>query len=428
MFNYYYRIIKTKVYNMNEYITYKTCRVCGSSNLQLILDLGKQPLANNYLVRPTQPEAFYPLRLFCCRDCGLLQLVDIVDPKILFKNYTYYTGFSSNTMKEHFSKLASSIETDFKLTSKDIVVDIGGNDGTFLECLNVPKKINIEPSDKHSYISYRKGIHTYPDFFSSEIARKVVDEQGKAKVITAMNVMAHLDNLHDFMAGIRHLLKYDGIFIAEVHHGLKLLQELEWTNIYHEHLSYFTLAPLNILAYQFGLNIFKVEEIPTQGGSIRVYFGNTAFTGTGYNEVIRKEYNANLYQPTTGLNFTTEVNKNVEELMALLRRLKQQNNRITGYGCPAKTSVLTNYAVLGTSFLDYITDTTPAKQNTYSPGMHIPIISPDKSLKPDYALVFAWNYIDEIVKKEQEYLNDGGKFIVPCPKVRIISKENLYEI
>lgn len=404
------------------YKHYETCRVCGSSNLMEVLNLGDQPPANAYLNNPEDKEKNFPLILKFCKDCGLLQLTDVVEPSELFKNYNYFTGYSSTTMKEHFQKFASELEKDLKLTMKDIVVDIGGNDGTLLDCFIIPSKINVEPSWEQALVTRNKGIKTYPTFFSSHLARQIVDEVGKAKVITATNVFAHLDNLYDFMAGVKFLLQPDGVFIIEVHHALNLIQNVEWTNIYHEHLTYWSLAPLNILASKFGLNILRVEEIPSQGGSIRVTFGNVALMGkwSGYNEVIQKEYKAKLYQPRTYKAFKKKVETNVWELRGLLARLKEDGMIIFGYGCPAKTATLTNYANIGTETLTFITDTTPAKQGKFTPGKHIPIIADKEQLCVDYGLIFPWNYTDEILAKEKEFLEKGGKFIVPCPKVKVI--------
>jgi hypothetical protein len=405
------------------YKHYSTCRICGNRNLLSFLDLKNQPPANALLSSPEQKENFYPLKVYYCQDCGLIQLTDVVDPEELFTGYSYFTGFSSQTMKNHFHTLAQALEKEMKLTSNDLVVDIGGNDGTLLEAYEAPNKINIEPSAEQAALSKGKGITTYTNFFNTETARSVVDMHGKAKIITAANVFAHLDNLFDFMAGIRRLLQPNGVFIIEVHHALNLIQKLEWDVVYHEHLCYYTLSPLNILGSYFGLSIIKVEEIPTQGGSLRIYFGNVSKGTEGFRQVISKEYEAKLYQPETFLNFGQRVNENNQNMLALLAKLKREGKTIVGYGCPAKASTMTNALDLG-KYLEYILDTTPAKQGKYTPGQHIPIVSPDRfhEAYPDYAIMFSWNYKTEILAKEQDFLKKGGKFIIPIPEVQVIEK------
>lgn len=407
--------------------TYTTCRVCGSKNLYEFLDLGKQPAPNKLLSFKHEfcTEKFFPLRAFLCKDCGLIQLCDVVDPNLLFGNYTYYTGKSSQTMLDHFKNYAQSLEKEFKLKPTDVVVDIGGNDGTFLNSYSIPNtRINVEPSRNHAIKSLSEKVTAYPYFFSSSLARTIVETHGKAKVITASNVFAHLDNLYDFMAGVKYLLDYGGVFIVEVQHGLRLIENLEWTNIYHEHLSYFNISPLNIMGCRFDLNIFKIEELPTQGGSLRIYFGSYARTGEGFFKLSNEELVKKIYEAETFKDFKQRVDENVWELRGLLARLKEDKMKIVGYGCSAKASVMTNYANIGPETLDYIIDTTPAKQGKFSPGKHIPIVSPDVFHKdmPDYALIFPWNYTEEILNKEKDFLDSGGKFIVPCPEVKVISK------
>jgi len=215
-------------------ITYTTCRVCGSKNLYEFLDLGMQPAPNKLISSKYEfcTEKLFPLKAYLCKDCGLIQLCDVVDPNLLFGDYTYYTGKSSQTMLYHFKKYAQSIEEEFKLKPTDVVVDIGGNDGTFLNSYSIPDtRINVEPSRIHAIKSLSEKVTPYPHFFSSSLARTIVENHGKAKVITASNVFAHLDNLYDFMAGVKYLLDYGGVFIVEVQYGLRLIKNLEWTNI-----------------------------------------------------------------------------------------------------------------------------------------------------------------------------------------------------
>ena len=405
------------------YTHYDSCRICGSKNLYKFLDLGEQPLANAYLSSKDQPENKYPLQVYFCKDCGLIQLCDVVNPEELFYNYCYCTSNSSKTMRDHFSQLAQSIEKDFSLTEKDIVVDIGANDGTFLDNFKKPITIAVEPSSHQASICSKKEHKVFSEFFNCACARKIVDKIGKAKIITACNVFAHLDNLYEFMAAIKLLLAYDGIFIIEVHHAYNLIKNLEFDVVYHEHLSYFTLGPLNVLACMFNFNIFKVEEIPTQGGSLRLYLGRAADSGTGFREVKNKELLSGMYEVSTYEDYQSKIDENIHNLWNLLFCLDFDSEKIIGYGCPAKSSTLINYSGIG-EFIDYIIDTTPAKQGKFTPGSHIPI-SPPKITGPLYAIMFPYNYKEEILEKSKDFLEEGGKFIIPVPKVEVIGKNSL---
>jgi SAM-dependent methyltransferase len=313
-------------------------------------------------------------------------------------------------MKDHFYNLAKTYQINLNLKPTDVVLDIGSNDGTFLEGFDIPQRVGVEPSKQQALCSLRKNIPTYPEFFSSELARRIEDSFGKFKLITASNVFAHLDNLYDFMAGVKRLLTPDGVFIVEVHNAENLINQMEWDSIYHEHLSYFTPGPLLMLGHIFNLPLIDVQEIPVHGGSLRLYFSSVGKSS---------------WMPITPLNveaFSFKVKENKNQLLSLLARIKQDGKKIVGYGCPAKASTLTNYCGIGTQYLDYIIDTTPAKQGKFSPGQHIPIVSPDqfKTDNPDYALMFAWNYKDEILAKEKDWLSAGGKFIIPIPYPEVV--------
>lgn len=397
------------------YKHYSTCRICGSKNLYMFLDLGDQPPANAYLKNPKQKENLYPLKVYYCQECGLIQLCDVVDPKELFTNYSYFTECST-PMKDHFHKLAESLEKEFFLTDEDVVVDIGGNTGELLDGYVNPITVNIEPSTEQAFISKEKGHHTYTDFFDTETARGIVDKHGKAKVITATNVFAHVDNLYEFMAGVKLLLEENGVFVIEVHNALNLIKNLEWDSIYHEHLCYFTLRPLVILGSNFGLTITKVEEIPVHGGSLRVYFRNKL--PGNYYSVVFKELGERMYDLSTYKEFGKKVKENQTKLSKLLKKLTEQGKTIVGYGTPAKSSTLINSSRIE-KYIDYMTDTTPAKIGKFTPGSHIEIFDNKDFLNdnPDYAILFAWNFRKEILEKEKDF---KGKFIIPIPKVEVV--------
>jgi SAM-dependent methyltransferase len=382
------------------------------------LDLGDQPPANAFLADPASPEDRYPLALYLCLDCNLMQLVDVVSPTVLFRNYAYFTGQSSLTMREHFEKLAGKLTAEFDIGANDLVVDIGSNDGTFLKNFKTPV-LGVDPAENVVAKALENGVPTLCEAFTPKTAHDIVNKHQQAKVVTATNVLAHVDNLHEFMAGVRLLLAEDGVFVVEVPYGMKMLEKTEFDTIYHEHLSYFTVLPLDFLASKFGLKLFWVEEIPVHGGSIRCYMGNVGeITDEGLRSY--KEREAKLLDSL--YSFKERVLNVREKLLHMLSDLKRAGMEISGYGAPAKGNTLLNYCKIGSETLKYLSDTTPFKQGKYSPGMHIPVVSPEHfhCCPPDFALLLAWNYEEEILEKEYEFIDGGGRFIVPIPEPRIV--------
>ena len=409
-------------------ITRTRCRICGSDKLKKVIDLGEQPLANNFILEHIVKEKIfleinepkYPLVLYRCEECGLVQLTNIVAPEEMFSNYPYYTGRSSKTLPEHFQNLAQKLTKEYDLTSQDLVIDIGSNDGTLLKAFKT-RRLGIEPCfEIAQFADDENHVPTIPDYFSSSLAMDILNWQGKAKVITATNVFAHIDNLYDVMAGVKLLLEDDGVFVIEVQHFLEMFKNLEFDQIYHEHLSYFTILPLMLLGRKFGLTLFKAERIPIHGGSIRCYFKEKDYPWDSSPwDIVHDEFFEHLEETD---RWEKKIQNIKETLTHMLKSLKYTGARIVGYGAPAKGNTLLNYCQIDTELLDYLLDTTPAKQGKYSPGMHIPVVSPDEFHKnpPDYALMLAWNYKDEILKKEQKFIENGGKFIVPIPEPEII--------
>jgi len=414
-------------------ITRTRCRICGSDKLKKVIDLGEQPLANNFILEHIVKEKIfleinepkYPLVLYRCEECGLVQLTNIVAPEEMFSNYPYYTGRSSKTLPEHFQNLAQKLTKEYDLTSQDLVIDIGSNDGTLLKAFKT-RRLGIEPCfEIAQFADDENHVPTIPDYFSSSLAMDILNWQGKAKVITATNVFAHIDNLYDVMAGVKLLLEDDGVFVIEVQHFQEMFKRLEFDQIYHEHLSYFLTEPLLILADNCGFVMTKLEQIPIHGGSLRVYFEHHhPVKDSVFGDILLKETISGLYEEKTYASWEEKIKHTKKELVETLAVLKKLGRRIVGYGAPAKGNTLLNYCKIGPKTLDYLLDTTPAKQGKYSPGMHIPVVSPDEFYKnpPDYALMLAWNYKDEILKKEQKFIENGGKFIIPIPEPEIIPK------
>ncbi|MFX1562178.1 MAG: class I SAM-dependent methyltransferase [Promethearchaeota archaeon] len=404
----------------------KRCRVCRSRRLYKFLKLGPTPLANSFLKREqlTSKEPFYPLDVYFCPECGLVQLTDVVSPEILFKDYVYLTGMSQ-TMKQHFYLLAVEVINNFNLSKDDLVIDIGSNDGTLLMGFKQQgiKTLGLEPATNVALVAEQEGIETVNDFFSVEVAKNIIKRKGHAKVIIGTNVFAHIDDLDEVLQAVDNLLTNDGIFIIEVPYLVDLLSKTEFDTMYHEHLSYFSLRPLVALFKRFNMELFDVKRIQVHGGSIRCYVRRSPSTRkSSVYQLLALEEDLKLNSFNTYLDFGARVRNIKLQLTYLLKKLKGKGYRIIGYGAAAKGNTLLNYCKIGTNILDYIVDNTPFKQGLYTPGMHIPVVPPDRVLKdvPDYVLLLAWNYLDEILEKEQKYREFGGEFIVPIPKPRIV--------
>lgn len=407
-----------------DYIHSTTCRICGGSNLTQILDLGQMPPANSFLKKEDlgKEEKKFPLAVHFCNTCSLLQLLHVVNPEIIFRNYDYLTS-ASKPLVTHFTNAARSHVKKFITDPHDVVVEIGGNDGVLLESIkDTCKVLNIEPARNIVELSRARGVETINDFFTSELAKQIVEKYGHAKMVIANNVMAHIDDIRGVFQGVKTLIGNEGVFIFEVHWVGNLIGEGGFDQIYHEHLCYHSLTALTHLVAQFGLNIFDMEIIPIHGQSMRVYIGACREATPAVAEFLKKEKELGLDTVKPFLAFSEKVEKNKVALITLLQNLKKEGKKIAGYGAPAKGNTMLNYFGIDASILDFLTDTTPLKQGAYSPGMHIPVVSPTKIAEewPDYMLLLAWNYADAIIQKEAEYREHGGKFIVPVPELRVV--------
>ena len=404
-----------------NYILEQKCRICSSKNLNLILDLGEQPPANSFIDKNelNSSESKFPLRLFWCGDCYLVQLLDIVDKEFLFKNYFYMTS-ASKPIVEHFKKYAQDVHKEFLEGKSDsFVVEIGSNDGSLLsEFKKLGTKIlGIEPATNLSNLANQSGITTRNDFFSSQVSKDVI-KSNNASIVVANNVIAHIENLQDLMYGIKILIGNNGVFIFEVPYLVDLIKNLEFDTIYHEHLSYFSILPLLKLVEQFGLEIFDIRKQSVHGGTLRIFVSkkDNCQINNSVKFFINEENELGLDKIKFYQKFSTDVKELKKNLIEILIQLKKENKSIFGYGAPAKGNVLLNYCGIDTNFLDYIVDTTPLKQGKYTPGTHIPIIPPTTLKNVDVALLLAWNYESEILLKENIFRKNGGKFLIPLPK------------
>ena len=408
----------------------KTCRLCTNKTFELVLDLGNQPPSNSFLSKKElqKKERKFPLRLYICRKCYHLQLLDVVDKKHLFSNYHYFTS-ANKPIVEHFREYADHIYKK-NLVKKDspFVIEIGSNDGTLLKEF---KKYNvnvlgIEPAENLAAVSRKLKIRTENKFFNYILAKKIAKKE-KADLIIANNVLGHVDDLHDFIKGVVKLLKNDGTFVFEVPHALNLIKKLEFDTIYHEHISYFSVIPLSNWLKKYNLEIYNLEKQKVHGGTIRVYVSkkNNFKKNKSVEDMKNVERKYGMTKISTYRNFTRKIN----DLNILLKKkiisLKNNGYVVFGYGASAKGNVLLNFCQIDNKILDFITDTTKIKQGKFTPGTKIKIIDPKKRPKNNskmVALLLAWNYKSAIIKNERKFLRNGGKFLIPIPKPRIVSK------
>jgi SAM-dependent methyltransferase len=342
----------------------------------------------------------------------------------MFKEYVYVTG-ASRPMQTHFSGLAEDAIKDFKFDKESLVVDIGSNDGTLLQCFSRfgLRILGIEPASNIARLAVASGTPTINEFFNEDCATNICKKYGHADIITATNVFAHIDDLESLLHGINRLLSDGGVFIIEVPYLLNLLNNMEFDTIYHEHLSYFAIHPLVYLFKKFGMEIVNVKQIPVHGGSVRVFVQRSPKQQSkNVTKLLLMEQETKLDSLETYMKFAEDVALVKKKLVKLLKALKNKKSRITGYGATAKSNTLLNYCEIGTDILDYISDTTQFKQGRYTPGTHIPIVPEEKFHEdlPDFALLLAWNYAEEILQKESKYREKGGKFILPIPEPKVV--------
>lgn len=401
------------------------CRVCKGHDLTGILSLGKHPPVDNFIdASRIDSEKRYPLDVYFCRTCNLVQLLDVVAEDELFHgNYAYFSSASA-PLVEHFRSYAEDIKKEYARAG-DLVVDIGSNDGALLQFFtDTCRVLGIEPSANVAKVAREKGIETWSGFFTVETVKKIVEKYGKAKVVTANNVFAHIDDLDEIVKGVKELLADDGVFVSESHYLLDLVDKFEFDTVYHEHLCYYSVKPLIHLFKRFGMEVFDVRRVPVHGGSIRVYarLASGKPLKNSVQELCALEEKAGLYTLRRFSGFQRDVEAIRERLVSLVRGFRKEGKKVVAYGAPAKGNTLLNFCGFTADDLSYVTDTTPHKVGLLTPGSHIPVLSPDilESETPDYILLLAWNYRDFILEKEKELRARGAKFIIPIPKVEIV--------
>ncbi len=397
------------------------------------LDFGNMPLAGGF-IRPDQldQDEPFPLVVYFCRKCKEVQLLDIVSPEILFKDYRFLAS-TTKTLSSHFSNYAKEMKERFLTEGRGgnrrfpLVVEFGSNDGVLLKPfmdLGI-KVVGVEPAKNIAGIARSKGCIVVNDFFNEQTAKKIIDEYGKADMICANNVFAHIDDMHEVMKGIKTLLKPDGIYIFEVHYLPELLKTFQYDMIYHEHLMYHSLTSLTYLLDLFDMEIFEVKRIPIHSGSVRVYARNKdpkKEKDKSVERLLKLENQSGLDKEETFLEFSKHVFRKRDEIKNTIEKLKSQGKKIVGYGASGRSVIHMNFSGLGKGEIDYVVDESPERIGRLIPGAHVPIVSPEvfRKDKVDYAVLFAYNYEKEVLEKEKEFLAKGGKFIIPLPEIRIV--------
>lgn len=405
----------------------RTCRLCGSGGLTTVLTLRETPLADAYVPRSLAhtPQRCYPLTLVLCKRCAHVQLFDVVHPKNIYVDYIYET-VSSLGLVEHFHDYAREVQQYIKPSPGSLIVDIGSNDGTLLSEFKKLgfRVLGIDPARDIAQRATTSGIETLPDFFTLKVARLLRKNYGPAAVVTANNLYANIDNLDEFMNAIKKLLSPDGVFIFESFYLMDCIENLVFDFIYHEHVSYFSVKPLIRFFRKHGMELIDVLRVPTKGGSLRFTVqlaGGPRKISSSVEELVSLETAIGLQKIKTFTSFAKRITNAKRELLRFLRDIQKQKKTIAGYGASATTTTLLYHFDLNDT-VQYLLDDYPKKYNTFTPGYHIPVVPSDMiyTRRPDYIVILAWRYAEPIVVKHKRFLQEGGHFIIPLPRLRVI--------
>jgi SAM-dependent methyltransferase len=403
------------------------CMLCAANAVEMFLDLGEMALANQFLRRDeiNGHEAKYPLRVGFCHSCGHVQLLEAVPPLAMFENYLYISS-ASDTLKNHLWDLSDELIRRYRLDTAELVIDIGCNDGTLLQGVQRHgiRTLGVDPAQNLAEFTSDRGIERYTGLFSATTAQDIAAKLGHASLVTATNTFPHIQDLVDFIEGIQKILKPGGALVIEMHYLLDLIEQVAFDTIYHEHVSYWALGPMKQLFEANGMSIVDAERVPLHHGQLRVHvqrYGEGP-THSRVAELIAAEKAAGLDRFETYERFAERALKIKKDLHETLTTCVQKGQRVAGYGAPAKGNTLLGFLDIGPELLPYIVDRSPLKQGLCTPGTHIPVVAPERLLadQPDYVLLLAWNFIDEIMQQQAEYVKRGGRFMVPVPEIRVL--------
>jgi SAM-dependent methyltransferase len=411
-------------------ITMSFCRFCSCNLTHTFVDLGMSPLCESFLTAEqlNQMEPFYPLHVYVCEHCLLVQLQEYVRPETIFTEYAYFSSYSDSWL-QHAKSYADLMVERFNIGTQSQVVELASNDGYLLQYF-VQKGIRVlgvEPAANVAQAAIKKGIPTVVKFFGTKTAQELSAERGKADLLLGNNVLAHVPDLNDFVAGMKIMLKPKGLITMEFPHLMRLMEENQFDTIYHEHFSYFSFATVEKVFAAHRLTIFDVEELPTHGGSLRIYACHSEDTDKSVTQRVidlrAREEAAGFIRLKTYLCFAKKVEETKRNLLNFLIKAKREGKSIAGYGAPGKGNTLLNYCGIRTDFIDYTVDRNSYKHGKYTPGTHIPIYDPGKisETKPDYIFIFPWNLKTEIMKQLAYVREWGAQFVVPIPDLKVFS-------
>jgi SAM-dependent methyltransferase len=404
------------------------CRFCGAPLEAVFADLGMSPLANSYVSpeRVDAMEPFYPLRALVCGNCFLVQLEQFETPQQIFSDYAYFSSYSKSWL-EHSRRYTEQMVERLGLDEHSKVIELASNDGYLLQYFREQgiSVLGVEPAANVAAVAEQKGIETVVDFFGEQLARSLAAESS-ADLLLGNNVLAHVPDLNDFVAGMKALLKPEGVITMEFPHLMRLIEDNQWDTIYHEHFSYFSFLTVSAVFEAHGLKLFDVQELPTHGGSLRVFGAHSEDPGKPESEAARelreRERTAGYERLETYLGYGPRVEQDKRQILRFLIDLKEQGSSVVGYGAPAKGNTLLNYCGVRRDFIDYTCDLNPHKQGHFLPGSHIPIRSPEqiREDRPDVVLILPWNLKDEIVEQLSFIREWGGRFAARTPELALL--------
>jgi SAM-dependent methyltransferase len=406
------------------------CSFCDSTEMSEVMDFGRVALAGAFL-KPEQfaAEEKYPLRLFFCRECFAVQVIDKVSATVLFRDYFYFSS-SIKTLRDHFAEYASEVMSRFLEPSKATVIEFGCNDGILLRPLadqGIANVIGVDPATNVVKTINDPRVAVVNDFFTEDVVAGIVDRYGYADLVMANNVYAHIPDIQGVTRAVRAALKDDGVFIFEVHYLGKVINEMQYDMIYHEHLYYYSLISAMKHFDRYDMMIFDIKPIPIHGGSIRFYVcrkgsKHSRSVSPAVDSLRDEELSNGFNRVETFKRFAADVAERKADLMSLLERLRRQGKRVAGYGASGRANTIIQYCGIDHAHLEYVIDDAPAKQGYYTPGSHFLVRSSavlDEPDAPDYLLLFAWSFFEEIATRNKTYLDNGGQMIVPLPEVRV---------